>query len=275
MCFGSSWHEQLHKRKCCRNSILEGYQSTFPGPAQIFQDTFIQLRPPLPFELTIFFQHTLPPPFPRPWPPLSPHVTADSHASTPQAIYQLYNIGSLSTPSQNTPQWGSLRQNSHRDFLIFTLLHSKPLQLETWENISNAYSFDILFLIQLSHWCCFPAGEFGEVYRGILKVPGRKEVAVAIKTLKPGYTEKQRQDFLGEASIMGQFSHPNIIRLEGVVTKCKDFCEFCYVFLLFSQFFFACFALQACNLLFSVCVCSQTCYDCDWIHGEWSPGQVS
>ncbi|XP_036960736.1 ephrin type-A receptor 2 isoform X1 [Acanthopagrus latus] len=67
------------------------------------------------------------------------------------------------------------------------------------------------------------AGEFGEVYRGILKVPGRKEVAVAIKTLKPGYTEKQRQDFLSEASIMGQFSHQNIIRLEGVVTKCKDF----------------------------------------------------
>ncbi|XP_040049237.2 ephrin type-A receptor 2 isoform X2 [Gasterosteus aculeatus] len=67
------------------------------------------------------------------------------------------------------------------------------------------------------------AGEFGEVYRGNLKMPGRKEVAVAIKTLKPGYTEKQRQDFLSEASIMGQFSHQNIIRLEGVVTKCKDF----------------------------------------------------
>uniref|UniRef100_A0A3P8UUP9 receptor protein-tyrosine kinase n=1 Tax=Cynoglossus semilaevis TaxID=244447 RepID=A0A3P8UUP9_CYNSE len=64
-------------------------------------------------------------------------------------------------------------------------------------------------------------GEFGEVYRGILKVPGRKEVTVAIKTLKPGYTEKQRQDFLSEASIMGQFSHQNIIHLEGVVTKFK------------------------------------------------------
>ncbi|KAM6977227.1 ephrin type-A receptor 2 [Aplochiton taeniatus] len=65
------------------------------------------------------------------------------------------------------------------------------------------------------------AGEFGEVYRGILKTPGRKETAVAIKTLKPGYSEKQRQDFLSEASIMGQFSHQNIIRLEGVVTKFK------------------------------------------------------
>ncbi|XP_071374053.1 ephrin type-A receptor 2a isoform X1 [Centroberyx affinis] len=65
------------------------------------------------------------------------------------------------------------------------------------------------------------AGEFGEVFRGEMKAPGRGEVAVAIKTLKPGYSEKQRQDFLSEASIMGQFSHQNIIRLEGVVTKFK------------------------------------------------------
>ncbi|KAM3878561.1 ephrin type-A receptor 2-like [Diretmus argenteus] len=64
-------------------------------------------------------------------------------------------------------------------------------------------------------------GEFGEVFRGVLKAPGRGEVAVAIKTLKPGYTEKQRQDFLSEASIMGQFSHQNIICLEGVVSKFK------------------------------------------------------
>uniref|UniRef100_A0A3B3ZXP0 receptor protein-tyrosine kinase n=1 Tax=Periophthalmus magnuspinnatus TaxID=409849 RepID=A0A3B3ZXP0_9GOBI len=64
-------------------------------------------------------------------------------------------------------------------------------------------------------------GEFGEVFRGVMKSPLRGEVAVAIKTLKPGYSEKQRQDFLSEASIMGQFSHPNIIRLEGVVTKFK------------------------------------------------------
>ncbi|XP_041743445.1 ephrin type-A receptor 2-like isoform X3 [Coregonus clupeaformis] len=63
------------------------------------------------------------------------------------------------------------------------------------------------------------AGEFGEVYRGVMKAPRRGEVAVAIKTLKLGYTEKQKQDFLSEASIMGQFSHQNIIRLEGVITK--------------------------------------------------------
>ncbi|CAJ0964915.1 unnamed protein product [Ranitomeya imitator] len=64
-------------------------------------------------------------------------------------------------------------------------------------------------------------GEFGEVCSGRLKVPGKREIYVAIKTLKAGYTDKQRRDFLSEASIMGQFDHPNIIHLEGVVTKCK------------------------------------------------------
>lgn len=64
-------------------------------------------------------------------------------------------------------------------------------------------------------------GEFGEVCSGRLKLPGKRELPVAIKTLKVGYTEKQRRDFLGEASIMGQFDHPNIIHLEGVVTKSK------------------------------------------------------
>ncbi|TNN03164.1 hypothetical protein fugu_000193 [Takifugu bimaculatus] len=60
------------------------------------------------------------------------------------------------------------------------------------------------------------AGEFGEVCSGRLRTPGKKEIAVAIKTLKGGYVERQRRDFLREASIMGQFDHPNIIRLEGV-----------------------------------------------------------
>uniref|UniRef100_A0A672KNC7 receptor protein-tyrosine kinase n=1 Tax=Sinocyclocheilus grahami TaxID=75366 RepID=A0A672KNC7_SINGR len=64
-------------------------------------------------------------------------------------------------------------------------------------------------------------GEFGEVCSGRLKLPGKREICVAIKTLKAGFTEQQRLDFLSEASVIGQFDHPNIIHLEGVVTKCK------------------------------------------------------
>ena len=49
--------------------------------------------------------------------------------------------------------------------------------------------------------------------------PDRNDMLVAIKTLKPGSTDKARSDFLTEASIMGQFEHPNVIFLQGVVTK--------------------------------------------------------
>lgn len=39
--------------------------------------------------------------------------------------------------------------------------------------------------------------------------------------LQTGALRKNRQDFIGEASIMGQFCDPNVIFLEGVVTKSK------------------------------------------------------
>lgn len=61
-------------------------------------------------------------------------------------------------------------------------------------------------------------GEFGDVCKGKLKMNG-VETPVAIKTLKPGSADKCRNDFLTEASIMGQFEHPNVIVLQGVVTK--------------------------------------------------------
>lgn len=85
-------------------------------------------------------------------------------------------------------------------------------------NSLEVTAFNILSFFPLFF---FFLGEFGEVCSGRLKLPSKKEISVAIKTLKVGYTEKQRRDFLGEASIMGQFDHPNIIRLEGVVTKSK------------------------------------------------------
>nr|XP_022907216.1 ephrin type-B receptor 1-B-like isoform X7 [Onthophagus taurus] len=61
-------------------------------------------------------------------------------------------------------------------------------------------------------------GEFGDVCKGKLRVNGH-DISVAIKTLKNGSLDKARNDFLTEASIMGQFEHPNVIFLQGVVTK--------------------------------------------------------
>ena len=41
---------------------------------------------------------------------------------------------------------------------------------------------------------------------------------VAIKTLKKEASEEEKVKFLQEAAINGQFHHPNIVKLHGVVT---------------------------------------------------------
>jgi len=65
------------------------------------------------------------------------------------------------------------------------------------------------------------AGSFGEVRRGRLQPRGRREQAVAIQALWAGGAESLQMTFLGQAAVLGQFQHPNILRLEGVVTKSR------------------------------------------------------
>uniref|UniRef100_A0A8C9L7G8 receptor protein-tyrosine kinase n=1 Tax=Pavo cristatus TaxID=9049 RepID=A0A8C9L7G8_PAVCR len=104
----------------------------------------------------------------------------------------------------------------------------------TMENVIGEGEFvGLLFIFQFSHaavhllllsssvtyYFCLSSGEFGEVYRGSLRLPGRERIVVAIKTLKSTYSDSQWWNFLREATIMGQFNHPNIVHLEGVVTK--------------------------------------------------------
>ncbi|XP_031762193.1 ephrin type-B receptor 5-like isoform X2 [Xenopus tropicalis] len=65
------------------------------------------------------------------------------------------------------------------------------------------------------------SGDFGEVCRGRLCLPSKREVAVCIRTLRTGSGEKERAEFLSEAGIMGQFDHPNVVHLEGAVTRSR------------------------------------------------------
>ena len=60
------------------------------------------------------------------------------------------------------------------------------------------------------------SGEFGVVRRGVWSVGG-EEREVAVKSLADGSTEKKCIQFLQEAAIMGQFKHPNVITLHGVL----------------------------------------------------------
>ena len=76
------------------------------------------------------------------------------------------------------------------------------------------------------------SGAFGTVYQGVWshstaaidsnKPPSLEEVAV--KTLEDGGSEEDKIKFLQEAAIMGQFDHPNIIKLIGVTLDNKVFC---------------------------------------------------
>ena len=64
------------------------------------------------------------------------------------------------------------------------------------------------------------SGQFGEVNKGVWQSP-QGAMEVAVKTLKRGATEEDTLKFLQEAAIMGQFKHPNIVELVGVVTLGK------------------------------------------------------
>uniref|UniRef100_T2MEM7 receptor protein-tyrosine kinase n=1 Tax=Hydra vulgaris TaxID=6087 RepID=T2MEM7_HYDVU len=63
-------------------------------------------------------------------------------------------------------------------------------------------------------------GEFADVYKGTL-LKNEKRIDVAIKMLKHGASKHDRDDFLGEAAILGQFTDYNVILLQGVVFKEK------------------------------------------------------
>ena len=62
------------------------------------------------------------------------------------------------------------------------------------------------------------------MYRGVWSYPGTDsdkvvEEEVAVKTMENGSSEEDRVKFLQEAAIMGQFSHPNIVKIIGIVKE--------------------------------------------------------
>ncbi len=63
------------------------------------------------------------------------------------------------------------------------------------------------------------AGQFGTVYKGVCKDSSTvKTTDVAIKILKNNVEERDMLKFLQEGAINGQFHHPNVVKLLGMVT---------------------------------------------------------
>ena len=61
-------------------------------------------------------------------------------------------------------------------------------------------------------------GQFGEVYKAVLKSPTGTSQEVAVKLVKKGAPQEETLKLLQEAAILGQFRHNHIVHLVGVVT---------------------------------------------------------
>ena len=63
------------------------------------------------------------------------------------------------------------------------------------------------------------SGEFGDVKKAFWTKSDNEKLEVAVKTLKKDAVSKERVKFLQEAAVMGQFHHPNVVKLHGVVLE--------------------------------------------------------
>ena len=84
----------------------------------------------------------------------------------------------------------------------------------------------------LIHRCLFcritehlGSGQFGLVERGVWHLP-TESIEVAVKTLKSNASDQELVKFLQEAAIMGQFHHPNVVKLHGMVTVGEPVSEY-------------------------------------------------
>ena len=63
------------------------------------------------------------------------------------------------------------------------------------------------------------SGQFGTVFKGTWKRSQKDNgINVAIKILQKGSQEKDKLRFLQEGAVHGQFHHPNVVKLYGMVT---------------------------------------------------------
>ena len=81
----------------------------------------------------------------------------------------------------------------------------------------------VTIIITICHYLCLRfleplgSGQFGQVCKAEWCISGATK-KLAVKNLRPDLPEEEKVRFLQEAAIMGQFCHPGVVRLYGVVT---------------------------------------------------------
>ena len=68
-------------------------------------------------------------------------------------------------------------------------------------------------------------GQFGTVNLAVWTQEYVEPIEVAVKICRAGAVEAIKTKFLKEAAIMGQFRHPNVVKLYGVVTMSEQVCS--------------------------------------------------
>ena len=67
------------------------------------------------------------------------------------------------------------------------------------------------------------SGQFATVHRGIW-YSDSEEKEVAVKSLKKVASMEEKVRFLQEAAIMGQFDHPYIVQIYGIIVSEDEVC---------------------------------------------------
>ena len=95
-------------------------------------------------------------------------------------------------------------------------------------------------------------GEFGEVYKAVLKTPTGTSQDLAVKVVKKGAPQEERLKLLQEAAILGQFRHIHVVSLFGVVTLGEpvSYKYVMYLYVCTCMFVFACVYVMVYALTF-------------------------
>ena len=88
-------------------------------------------------------------------------------------------------------------------------------------NIIWLFTKCLYFLMFLFFRICLPlgTGNFGVVNRAIWTDSTGMVYEVAVKSLSNNVSASERTKLLQEAAIMGQFCHPNVLKLYGIVLQ--------------------------------------------------------
>ena len=108
-------------------------------------------------------------------------------------------------------------QNMHLYKLLQHIV-THTVTVDQWSSQHHFVSISFVTIITFLHSLKeqFGRGQFGIVHRGIWR--GEPEVQVAVKSMEGSAVLEERVKFLQEAAIMGQFKHPYILRVLGILT---------------------------------------------------------